>query len=75
MALEKRIHIDETKYFELRFEAYNTFNHTNFANPATPEFTSEDVSDPTTFGQIFSTKTLTTNGEGRAVQLGAKFYC
>jgi len=53
MALEKRIHIDETKYFELRFEAYNTFNHTNFANPATPEFTSEDVSDPTTFGQIF----------------------
>ncbi len=73
MALEKRVYFTESKYLELRFETYNTFNHTNFANPATPGFTSEDVSSPG-FGQIFSTKTLTTNGEGRAVQLGAKIY-
>ena len=59
----------------------------NFANPATPGFNSEDVAEgganpnngfgiPTgaPFGQIFSTKTISTNGEGRAVQLGVKFY-
>jgi hypothetical protein len=74
MAIEKRIFISESKYFELRLETFNTFNHTNFANPATPGFGSENVSSSRSFGRIFSTKTLTTNGEGRAVQLGAKFY-
>jgi hypothetical protein len=86
MALEKRIRIDESKYFELRLETYNTFNHTNFANPATPGFASEDVAEGGAnssvfgipvgppFGRIFTTKTISTNGEGRAVQLGAKFY-
>jgi hypothetical protein len=87
LALEKRIHIDESRYLELRLETYNTFNHTNFANPATPGFNSEDVAEgganpnngfgiPTgaPFGQIFSTKTISTLGEGRAVQLGVKFY-
>jgi hypothetical protein len=86
MALEKRIHITEQKYFELRLETYNTFNHTNFANPATPGFNAEDVSEGGAnpqnslfgpggpFGQVFATKTISTLGEGRAVQLGAKFY-
>ncbi len=76
MALEKRIHIDESRYFELRLETYNTFNHTNFANPADPGFLyNEDLTNSFgNFGQIYSTKTISTGGEGRAVQLGAKFY-
>jgi len=74
MALEKRIHIDESRYFELRFETYNTFNHTNFSNPANFG-SSEDASGLIgALGEIFSTKTISTGGEGRAVQLGAKFY-
>jgi len=76
MAIEKNIHIDETRYIQLRFETFNTFNHANFANPATPGFTNEDASilDQATLGQIFAVKTLTTQGDGRVVQLGAKFY-
>ena len=76
LALEKNIHIDESKYFQLRLETFNTFNHANFANPATPGFTSEDASpiDTASFGRIFSVQQLTTNGDGRVLQLGAKFY-
>ncbi len=75
MAIEKRIHIDESRYIELRFETYNTFNHANFANPTDNGFNSDDVQSLFgTFGKIYSTKTISTNGEGRAVQIGAKFY-
>ena len=74
MAIEKDVHISESRYFQLRFETYNTFNHTNFSNPANFG-SSEDASGLIgNLGQIFSTKTITTGGEGRAVQLGAKFY-
>jgi len=80
MAIEKNVHIDESKYFQFRLETFNTFNHTNFCPPAnfgsctsTP---SNDASflDAGTFGQIFNTKAISTQGEGRVVQLGAKFY-
>src|SRR5271157_5441928 len=75
IALEKRIHIDEARYFELRLETYNTFNHTNFNNPSDYGFNSDDVQSIFgTFGKVYSTKTISTGGEGRAVQLGAKFY-
>jgi hypothetical protein len=75
LALEKRIHIDESRYFELRLETYNTFNHTNFANPSDNGFNSDDIQGLFgTFGKVYSTKTISTGGEGRAVQLGAKFY-
>jgi len=76
MAIEKSIHIDETKYIQLRLETFNTFNHANFANPLTPGFNSEDASpiDAATFGQIFRTATISTNGDGRVLQLGAKIY-
>jgi hypothetical protein len=76
MAIEKDIHIDESKYLQLRFETFNTFNHANFANPATPGFTNEDASaaDTAAFGQIFAVRQLTTNGDGRVVQLAAKIY-
>jgi hypothetical protein len=74
MAIEKSIHIDESKYIELRLETFNTFNHANFANPLTPGFNSEDVSEPGSLGQIFRTATISTNGDGRVLQLGAKIY-
>jgi|HubBroStandDraft_1064217.scaffolds.fasta_scaffold00455_2 hypothetical protein len=76
MAIEKNIHIDESRYFQLRLETFNTFNHANFANPATPGFTNEDASGATgpTFGEIFSVRQISTNGDGRVLQLGAKFY-
>jgi carboxypeptidase family protein len=77
IALEKDFHITEQKYFELRLETFNTFNHTNFANPqdSPSGLSTEDVSGILgNFGQVYSTKTISTNGEGRAVQLGAKFY-
>jgi len=77
IALEKDFHITEQKYFQLRLETFNTFNHTNFANPqdSPSGLSTEDVSGILgNFGQVYSTKTISTNGEGRAVQLGAKFY-
>jgi len=75
MAIEKDIHISESKYFEVRLETFNTFNHANFANPTTPGFGSgEDASEPASFGQIFSVIQGSTNGDGRVLQLGAKFY-
>jgi hypothetical protein len=76
MAIEKDIRIDESKSVELRFETFNTFNHANFANPASPGFTNEDASivSSATLGQIFAVRSLTTNGDGRVVQLGAKIY-
>jgi hypothetical protein len=76
MAIEKNIYFTEARYLQLRFETFNTFNHANFANPATPGFSAggEDASEPATFGQIFSVNPISTNGDGRVVQLGAKFY-
>ena len=75
MALEKRIHIDESRYFELRLETYGTFNHANFSNPSDNGFNSDDVQSLFgTLGEVYSTKTISTYGEGRAIQLGAKFY-
>jgi Carboxypeptidase regulatory-like domain len=80
IALEKNVHIDESKYFQFRLETFNTFNHTNFCPPAnwgacgaTP---TNDASflDASTFGQIFGSPALSTNGEGRVLQLGAKFF-
>jgi hypothetical protein len=76
MALEKNIHIDESRYIQLRLETFNTFNHANFKNPATPGFNSEDASGITGpyFGEIFSVQQISTNGDGRVLQLGVKFY-
>jgi Carboxypeptidase regulatory-like domain len=76
MAIEKNIYFTEARYLQLRFETFNTFNHANFANPATPGFSAggEDASEPNSFGQIFSVNPISTNGDGRVVQLGAKFY-
>ncbi len=61
-SLLKNFNITESKYFQLRFEVYNVFNHPVFAAPT--------VSSPTssTFGLIQSQANLP-----RAVQLGARF--
>ncbi|HEV2115779.1 MAG TPA: TonB-dependent receptor, partial [Terriglobales bacterium] len=75
MALEKMIPITESVNVQLRLETFNTFNHTNFANPATPGFSAEDASpiDSSSFGRIFKVQQISTNGSGRVIQLGAKF--
>ncbi|MGH9603614.1 MAG: hypothetical protein ACRD24_14635 [Terriglobales bacterium] len=62
--LAKDIHFwpgNENRYIELRFEAYNVFNHTQFALP-TGNF------DSGNFGRI------TAAAPGRLMQLGAKIY-
>lgn len=74
IALEKEIPIDESRRIELRLETFNTFNHANFQNPTTPGFNSEDVSEPASFGRIFGVQQISTNGDGRVLQLGVKFY-
>jgi len=76
MAIEKNISFTESRYLQLRLETFNTFNHANFANPATPGFANggEDASEPDSFGQVFSINPISTNGDGRVVQLGLKFY-
>jgi hypothetical protein len=62
LSLGKRFSITETKYFELRGEAYNLTNTPIFASPASQTITSA------LFGQIRSSQ-----GE-RNIQVVAKFY-
>jgi len=63
------------RYLQLRLEAFNAFNHANFANPD-----SNFTDGPGFFGNITSvvgSSTADVNGDpqpGRAVQLAAKFY-
>lgn len=67
MALIKDIHITEAKYFELRLETFDTFNHANFAQP-------NRILGSSNFGRIQGVIAGTTQGSGRVVQLGGKFY-
>ena len=67
MALEKSIHFTESMYFQVRFETFNTFNHANFGAPV------NNASSPA-FGTINTVQPISTNGAGRVVQLGGKFY-
>jgi len=73
-ALEKNIHIDESRYLQLRLETFNTFNHANFANPENFGSSSDASFLSSNFGRIFGVKTISTNGDGRVLQLAAKFY-
>lgn len=72
IALLKDIHITESKYFELRLETYDTFNHANFAQP-NPALGQNDVNS-SSFGQISGVILGSTDGAGRVIQLGGKFY-
>jgi hypothetical protein len=61
MALSKTTKITESKQLELRFEAFNVFNHAQFANP------SGEINS-SSFGVVSSTIR-----DARIMQLGAKF--
>ena len=63
MAIEKNIYFTEARHLQLRLESFDTFNHANFANSATPGFSAggEDASEPAVFGQIFSVNPISTN--------------
>lgn len=63
MAIEKNTRITEKTSLQLRLEAYNAFNHTNFGNP-------NNNVDSSKFGQITGIRSFTNS---RLVQLGAKF--
>jgi hypothetical protein len=68
IALLKEIHITEQRYFELRLETQNTFNHVSFSSPNTNIASAN-------FGRITSDSVGNGTGQGpRLVQLGAKFY-
>jgi hypothetical protein len=62
---------DNSKYIQLRLEAFNAFNHANFANPG------NDFSSPT-FGTVTSVdSSADPNGDpspGRSVQLAGKIF-
>lgn len=72
----KNIPLGETRsprYIQLRLEAYNAFNHSNFANPS-----GNFGAGPTVFGVITSVdQPINAGGDpqpGRAIQLAGKFY-
>jgi len=70
LALSKLITFTETRQIELRLEAFNVFNHTNFA--FSQNITAwEDFNAPGTFGRV---TTYNPNSAGRVLQLGAKIY-
>jgi len=64
---------ESPRYIQLRLEAYNAFNHANFANPS-----GNYGAGPTVFGVITSVdQPINAGGDpqpGRAIQLAGKFY-
>jgi hypothetical protein len=78
MALEKNVHFTETMYFQLRLETFNTFNHANFGPPINgiggPGVGPGSTGVGTGFGDVSTVQQISTNGAGRVVQLGGKFY-
>ena len=62
LSLLKNIPIKERAKFQLRFEFFNVFNHTNLNNPV------QTLGSPA-FGQILSTRT-----NSRQIQFAAKLY-
>jgi hypothetical protein len=67
MALEKSVRFTEARYCQLRLETFNTFNHAQFAAP-------QNQFGAPNFGRILGVQNGTTDGAGRVIQLGAKFY-
>ena len=63
MTLQKNVRLTESRYLELRVEAFNAFNHTQFYGPASVD---GQVEDPN-FGHIVSA------AAPRLMQLVAKF--
>jgi hypothetical protein len=84
MAVMKKMYLgkSETRYFQMRFEAYNVFNHTEWSGfNGTPTF-NQTTGAITNFQSYVSGQGGGWNGYGalnavrspRNVQLGAKFY-
>ena len=71
MQLSKNFHLTEQRYLQLRVEAFNAFNHANFAGP-------NGNYSSSSFGQITSTiSSAEPNGDpqpGRAIQLSGKLF-
>ncbi|MGH9652006.1 MAG: carboxypeptidase regulatory-like domain-containing protein, partial [Bryobacteraceae bacterium] len=72
LSLSKRFYIgqSERRMIELRLEAYNLFNHTQFSEPDTNSGGSDVIgnfNDPN-FGRVLDA------APGRTIQLGAKIY-
>ena len=67
LALAKVIRFSESRYVQLRLEAFNVFNHTQFLF-ASSITAFEDFNAPSTFGRVTSAY------PGRVLQLGAKIY-
>src|SRR5262249_38980685 len=65
MNLEKNTTWKERYTLKLRADAFNVFNHPNFAAPSTANAA---VSNPATFGKITSSV-----AENRTIEFGAKF--
>jgi len=63
-ALHRNFRLSETRFLDLRFEAFNVFNHTQFYGPAA---VNGNISSPE-FGQVVNA------AAPRLIQLAAKFY-
>jgi hypothetical protein len=63
LSVFKQFPLGDVRKIELRFEAFNAFNHANFGNP------SASVSNVATFGKITSVV-----NDARQIQLAGKFY-
>lgn len=67
LSLNKHFPITEKYTLEFRAEAYNVFNHPNFALPSGPQGLyggTADITDPSTFGFISSTETIPGSSNG-----------
>lgn len=63
LSLFKQFPLGDVRKIELRFEAFNAFNHANFSNPAA------SLSNSDTFGKVSSAV-----NDPRQIQLAGKFY-
>ncbi len=74
MSLFKNINFTESMHIQLRLEAYNVFNHTQWGNINTG--LSEPFSPGTSFGgaNAGSSGQITSTRDPRILQLGGKFY-
>jgi hypothetical protein len=86
LSLYKDTHLTERLVMQLRFEAYNLFNHPNFANPYLPNFIADAApngvnADGTSAGALHLTATgdvgigypFLGSGGPRGLQIAAKF--
>jgi hypothetical protein len=72
MTLAKNFNWSERYRLQLRLEAYNVFNHTNFTSPSLVSSTARTVSATT--GLISGFGVITGVRDPRTLQFGAKFY-